>query len=356
MAKKPPIKISKKTLTKPSSILPLKAYGYLVLGIAIFLLYYFTLASNTNFRSSKYYLVVPPKTTVVALTEQLSAKGFLMNKYTLKLMARAMNWNHVKPGLYVIKKGWGNVHLISHLQNTPPLKYQQVSVKSYRNRSNIIRNICKQTNLNFKKFYECLNDEPFLQSLDFDKESVYVLFFPQKCPVPLNTTATEVLEVLKSSFDQYWTEEKLENLKNSRLDPIQATVLSTIVYAETKNLFEMPIIAGVYINRLFRGMRLESDPTLVFAKGDFKLQRIYKKHTQTSSNYNTYRKKGLPPGPIGEINLASLDAVVNYTEHDYIFFCANGNLTGTHIYAETYHEHKSNASKYRSALNRRQIK
>lgn len=355
MAKKNQIKRSKSN-SSTSSILPPKAYGYLALGLAIFLLYYFTLASNTNFRSSKYYLVVRPNTSVFKLSKQLSEKGLLKNKYTFKWLANAMNWNKVKPGLYVIKRGWGNVHLISYLQNTAPLKYQQVSVKSYRNRSNIIRNICKQTNLDFKKFYECLNDRSFLKSLDLNKESVFVLFFPQNCPVPLPTSAKELLEVLKSSFDQYWTEEKIEALENSRLGPIEATVLSTIVYAETKNLFEMPIIAGVYINRLFRGMRLESDPTLVFAKGDFNVKRIYQKHTQTSSDYNTYRKKGLPPGPIGEINLAALDAVVNYTEHDYIFFCANGDLTGTHIYAETYHEHKSNARNYRSALNKRQIK
>ena len=337
-------------------ILTPKMYGYLSLALIISLLYYFTLASNLSFKSQKYFLVVTPNTSVEKLANTLSSKGIIKNKYTFKAIAKAMQWKQVNSGMYEIQKGWGNVHLISYLQNTTPFKYRQLQVRSYRNRSNIIRHICKQANLNFKQFYESLNDVPLLKSLGFSKESIFVIFLPNKYEVPVNTTAKQILEILTSHFEQYWTDEKMEALSNSRLDPIKATVLSTIVFAETKNIFEMPIIAGVYINRLNRGMRLESDPTLVFAKGDFSMKRIYRKHTQQDSDYNTYRKKGLPPGPIGVINHAAIEAVVNYTEHDYIFFCANQNLNGTHLYSETYHEHKQHAARYRGALNKHKVK
>ena len=344
-----------KSTTKPSIITP-KAYSYLAIIIAIAILYYFTLASNLSFKSQKYFLVVAPNTSVESLANKLSSKGILKNKYTFKAIASAMQWKKVNSGMYEIHKGWGNVHLISYLQNTEPVKYRQLQVRSYRNRSNIIRHICKQANLNFKQFYECLNDVPFLKSLGFSKESVFVIFLPNKYEVPINTSAKQVLEILTSHYEQYWTDEKIDALSNSRLDPIKATVLSTIVFAETKNLFEMPIVAGVYINRLNRGMRLESDPTLVFAKGDFSMKRIYRKHTQQDSDYNTYRKKGLPPGPIGEINYAAIESVINYTEHDFIFFCANQSLNGTHLYSETYNEHKQHAAKYRGALDKRKVK
>ncbi len=339
-----------------SFVISAKTYGYIVSFLAIATLYYLTLASNLDFKSQKYFLVITPNTSVQSLANTLSSKGILKNKYTFQAIAKAMQWKQAKSGMYAIQAGWGNVHLVSHLQNTQPIKYRQIQVSSYRNRSNIIRQICKQTNLNFKQFYECLNDNALLKLLGFTKESIYVIFLPNQYYVPVHTSPKEILEILTSQFEQYWTEDKIETLSNSKLDPIQATILATIVFAETKNLFEMPVIAGVYINRLNRGMRLESDPTIVFAKGDFSMKRIYQKHTQQDSQYNTYRKKGLPPGPIGEINIAAIEAVVNYIEHDYIFFCASPNLNGTHLYSETYHEHKQHAAKYRGALNKRKIK
>lgn len=353
-------KIIRKKSIKPTlkrhKLLSGKFYGYMSLGIFIAAFYFLAFASNLSIRSDKYYLVIKPHTTIDVLADSMVSVGVLKYKFSFAWVAKAMQFQVPKSGLYTLQRGWGNVRLVANLAHTAPQKYRYINVKTFRNRSNIIRHICKETNLDFKVFYEALNDVIHLKTLDLNKESVFVIFLPNQYAIPTSTTPTEVIEILKSYFDQYWNAERTDLIAEAKLDPVQATILSSIVFAETKSLFEMPIIAGVYINRLQRGMRLESDPTLVFAQGDFSLKRIYNKHTQSTSGYNTYRKKGLPPGPIGALNWAAVNAVINFTEHDYIFFCAHENLEGTHIYTETYHEHKRNAGRYRSALNKRKIK
>lgn len=345
-----------KPTLKPHKLLKGKFYGAMTLGIITAVFYFLAFASNLSIRSDKFYLVIKPHTTIDALADSMVSAGILKYKFSFIWVAKAMQFQVPKSGLYTLHRGWGNVRLVANLAHTAPQKYRYLTVKTFRNRSNVIRHICKETNLDFKAFYETLNDVTHLKTLGLNKESVFVIFLPTKYAIPINTTTIEIIEILKASFDQYWNADRTELIGEAKLDPIQATILSSIVFAETKTLFEMPIIAGVYINRLQRGMRLESDPTLVFAQGDFSLKRIYNKHTQSTSGYNTYRKKGLPPGPIGSLNWAAMDAVINYTEHDYIFFCAHENLGGTHIYSETYHEHKRNAGRYRSAINKRKIK
>lgn len=341
---------------KGKKFLSRKFYGYLAAGFLFAFLYFIALSSNLVIRSPKFFVVVKNPTTPELLAQEWVDKGILKFKFPFVWVADVMQFDVVKPGLYIVERGWGNVRLIANLQNKKPLAHKSISVKSYRNRSNIIKHLCKETGLDFKAFYDALNDVAFLKSLGLNKESVFVIFMPMVYDIPSNTNPSQVLELLKSHFDHYWNSDRTARAASARLNPIEATILSSIVYAETKAPFEMPIIAGVYINRLHKGMRLESDPTLVFAKGDFSMKRIYHKHTQSSSNYNTYRKKGLPPGPIGPLNFTAIEAIVNYTEHDYIFFCANDDLSGTHIYAETYHEHKLNARKYRAALNKLKIK
>ncbi|TAH26437.1 MAG: endolytic transglycosylase MltG [Cytophagales bacterium] len=331
---------------------------YLFFGISICLIaiYFIGFAQNLNIKSNKYYLAIPKTYTTESLIEHLNKNDLIKVSFTFAWTAKVLNLKKIKPGLYTLNKNWGNLRLISSIENQSPKPYLKHDIKSYRNRSNIVKDLCKKTNLSFIDFYKALNDSSFLSRLELTKESVYALFLPLKTSIPKKTNSYEVIEIIKSNFDEYWTSSRQDGIANSKLNPIEATILSSIVFAETKNINEMPLIAGVYINRLKRGMRLESDPTLVFAKGDFSMHRIYQKHTQSNSHYNTYRKKGLPPGPIGVLNLSALDAVVNYTEHDYIFFCANEDFSGTHVYSETFFEHKKKAIRYRKALNKKNIK
>ena len=139
------------------------------------------------------------------------------------------------------------------------------------------------------------------------------------------------------------------------LTPNEAYVLTSIVYSETKNKEEMPTIAGVYLNRIQKKMRLESDPTLLFAKNKLGAKRVFFKDKEINSPYNTYKYKGLPPGPIYIVPTWVIDKVLEYEGHDYLYFCANPNFSGVHLFAETFEEHKENAQRYRNKLNEKKI-
>jgi UPF0755 protein len=140
------------------------------------------------------------------------------------------------------------------------------------------------------------------------------------------------------------------------LSPYEISTLASIVEQETKKNDEKPIVAGVYLNRLAKGMKLEADPTLIFALGDFSIKRVLNIHKEIDSKYNTYLHIGLPPGPISIPEISSIDAVLNYSSHDYLFFCAREDLSGYHAFAVTYAQHLVNAKKYHTELNRRNIK
>jgi UPF0755 protein len=140
------------------------------------------------------------------------------------------------------------------------------------------------------------------------------------------------------------------------LTPIEVATLASIVEEETANQAEKPMVAGLYINRLKRGMLLQADPTVKFSMGDFELRRILYRHLEVDSPYNTYKHAGLPPGPIRVPSYQGLESVLNYTKHNYIYMCAKEDFSGTHNFAVTSAQHAANARKYQQALNRKGIR
>ena len=158
---------------------------------------------------------------------------------------------------------------------------------------------------------------------------------------------------MRQESDKFWTSRDAK-LSRSGLTRQQAYILASIVYEETKRKNEMPRVAGVYVNRLKRGMPLQADPTC--AVGDFALRRVLNRHLEVDSPYNTYKYPGLPPGPICMPSIDALDGVVDFENHDYLYFCAKDDLSGAHAFARTLAEHNRNAQAYARALNRRGIR
>ena len=160
---------------------------------------------------------------------------------------------------------------------------------------------------------------------------------------------------MKKESDRFWKNRDAK-LARTGLSRDEATTLASIVYEETKRKDEMPVVAGVYINRLKRGMPLQADPTVKFAIGDFSIKRVLYAHLAVDSPYNTYKYPGLPPGPICMPSIAAIDAVLDYADHDYLYFCAKDDLSGAHNFAKTLAEHNRNAAAYVRALNRLKVK
>jgi len=140
------------------------------------------------------------------------------------------------------------------------------------------------------------------------------------------------------------------------LTPQQVSALASIVKGEALHQDEMPMIAGLYLNRLKKGMLLQADPTVIFANNDFTIRRVLNKHLRTDNPYNTYIYRGLPPGPISIPSIAAIDAVLNFKQHDYIYMCAKDDFSGYHNFAKTETEHLINARKFQQALDARNIK
>ena len=176
------------------------------------------------------------------------------------------------------------------------------------------------------------------------------MFIPNTYEVYANIEPDRLLERLYSEYGFFWNEERSGKAKRLGLTPIETSVLASIVQAETIKRAEAPIIAGLYLNRLKKGIPLQADPTLVFAVGDFTLKRVLNEHKEIDSPYNTYMYPGLPPGPINMPEISSIDAVLNYFVSEYYYMCAKEDFSGNHNFTKSYSQHLKNASKYQRAL------
>ena len=181
------------------------------------------------------------------------------------------------------------------------------------------------------------------------------LFIPNTYQVYYDISGKQLLERMQSEYQRFWNDTRTAKASKIGLDQKEVSVLASIVQAESIKKEESKIIAGLYKNRLDKGIALQADPTLVFASGDFSLKRVLNIHKEVDSPYNTYKNRGLPPGPINMPTIAALDAVLNYEEHQYLYFCAKEDFSGYHTFAETLSEHNINARKFQRALNRQRI-
>ena len=203
---------------------------------------------------------------------------------------------------------------------------------------------------------DVMRNEQMRKELGYVKDSTIAMFIPNTYQVFSNITPEDLLRRISRENSRFWNEERTSKLERCKLSKYEVMTLASIVYEETKCIEEMPRVAGVYINRLRKKMRLQADPTVKYAVGDFAIKRVLKSHTEYDSPFNTYKYAGLPPAPICIPSIEAIDAVLNYEKHSYIYFCASPKFDVSHLFARTLNEHNSNAAKYRKALDRLGIK
>ena len=200
------------------------------------------------------------------------------------------------------------------------------------------------------------NDPEVCGEYNLDTNTVVSVLIPNTYEVYWNISPEDFLRKMYNESRKFWTEERLDKARAMNLNTIEVLILASIVDAETANSKEKPIIAGVYVNRLRKGMPLQSCPTVKYALGEFGLHRVYEKMLRTPSPYNTYIHTGLPPSPIRIPTVDGIDAVLNYTKHNFLYMCAKEDLSGTHNFAASYSEHSVNARKYAKAMDGRRIR
>jgi len=298
-------------------------------------------------------LEIPTGTDFEKLQNLLSEKEILKDSKSFELVSKLMKYSKVKPGLYQIEDGWNNRELISKLRSG-----RQTPIKLTINNFRTLPDLCgffgskfEQDSLSFLKY---LNSTASDKS-DYTKENLLSLFIPNSYEFYWNTSPEKLLSRFKKEHKKFYTTKRLNLLKKVDLTREEVYTLASIVQKETLVNDEKPTVAGVYINRLRRGQLLQADPTVVFANGDFSIRRVLNKHLAKDSPYNTYMYEGLPPGPICMPDVSSIDAVLNYEKHKYLYFCASTDNSGRHQFAKTLIEHNRNANRYRAYLNKQRI-
>lgn len=263
--------------------------------------------------------------------------------------------NTFKPGRYRLERGMDVIEVARMLKlgNQTPVR---LVISEARTPEELAARLSRQLEADSVSFVRAIRNDSLARAAGFDSVTLFSVFLPDTYEVYWTITPEQLVRRMKREYDAFWSGSRDERLGKIGMSRLEAQTLASIVYEETKVVEEMPRIAGVYVNRLRRGIPLQACPTVKYAMGDFSLQRLLYEHLKFRSPYNTYINKGLPPSPICIPSKAAIDAVLNYERSDYLYFCARPEFDGRHNFARTLSEHNENARKYSRALAGRGIK
>ena len=268
---------------------------------------------------------------------------------------------YLSPGFYQIGKSNSSVYVARMLNNGWQSPVNLTLSGSLRQNDDIARRIASQMMAASTEIIKAMKDEKFLAAYGVTPRTVFSLIIPDTYEMYWTASVEDIFARFKQEYDKFWTEENVAKARKLNLSKQQVSILASIVRAESNHTPELPRIAGVYLNRLKTGMLLQADPTVAFCY-DYKPNRILKRHLEVDSRYNTYKYPGLPPGPICVPSRECLEAVLNpdfggsYGAGGNLYFCANPDFSGTHVFARTLSDHNANAASFQAELNRRNIK
>ena len=290
-------------------------------------------------------------TDYAGFLDSLEKSGAVRNMATFKFVARQMKLSETfKPGHYELQGGLSNQYIervFSHGWQTPVKLLIRPCVRDLGKMSALL---ARQLEADSTEIAAAIGDRQIMDSHGFNRYTYLAMFIPDTYEVYWTVTPLQLLDRISKEYDAFWNDARVAKARAAGLSREQVITLASIVIEETKYEPEMPTIAGVYINRLRRGMLLQADPTVKYAVNDPSLRRILNVHLQVDSPYNTYRHAGLPPGPITTPTKAAIDAVLGYQHHDYLYFCADASFNGRHRFATTLSGHMENARRFHAAL------
>ncbi|MFY7729858.1 MAG: endolytic transglycosylase MltG [Flavobacterium sp.] len=256
---------------------------------------------------------------------------------------------NVKAGKFILTKDMSSNDIIIALRNPVPVK---VSFNNQETIQNLAGRLSHQLEPDSLAILNAFTDKAFLDENGLNADNVLSIFIPNSYEFYWNTTATKVRDKMIKEYRKFWTPARIAKAEALNLTPLQVSALASIVHKETVKTDERPRVAGVYLNRLAKGMKLEADPTVIYSvkkqSGNFDqvIKRVLYKDLVIDSPYNTYKYNGLPPGPIAMPDITAIDAVLNPEKHNYIYFCASVANFGYHEFAVTPAQHEVNRQKY----------
>ncbi len=331
------------------------AAGIVLLFMLVAALYAYRIIFAPFSPAETAYIYIDEERNYEEVILQLKEKAGLPSERIFRFLAERMNYpGSVKSGRYAICEGMTMPDVIRMLRsgNQAPLN---ITFNNIRTPEDLAGRLAGQLMIDSLTLLETLRDHAVAEKLGFNNETILAMFIPNTYEVYWDMNAEELMQRMKKEYERFWNDNRRKKAEERGLTPVEIAILASIVEEEATYADEYPIVAGLYLNRLKKGMRLEADPTVKFAVGDFSLRRILYKHLEVESPYNTYKREGLPPGPIRIPSIAAIDATLSPQQHNYLFMCAKDDLSGRHNFAVTHAEHMRNAARYQRALNQRGI-
>ncbi len=340
----------------------MKKYKYIIAGLTFVLLIIITLygilfSPNIKLQKDKIFIDVPRNITVDSLSAILAP--YLKNKTTFKLAAKLKRFKKPYRGRYEINNMMNNNSLINLIRIG---KNVEVRV-TFNNQNSIpelagrISHLIEPDSLDL---LQVMTDAEFVREKGFSQDNILLMYIPDTYRFFYNTSSEKFRAKMWQAYRKFWTEKRRQQAEKLGLTPIKVGILASIIQKESTKSSELPRIAGVYLNRLKKGMLLQADPTVVYAYRqqygkDLVIKRVLNKHKAVDSPYNTYKYAGLPPGPICMPDIQAIKAVLNYEKHQYYYFVADFNKPGYHIFSKTLGEHNHRAGQYHKSLNKHGI-
>ncbi len=329
--------------------------GTTLLSSFAFYTYQILFTPNIQVDKEETYVYIPSDADFKFVQNSLYDLKMVNDLVAFSFLAKLLDYDEaIKPGRYKLTKNMSNLDAIRLLRSgaqTPT----KIIFNNVRKLEDMAGALTENIEVSESTMKSLLLDSSIQAAYGFEKETFITMFIPNTYEVYWNIKPKEVLDKMKKEYDRFWNAERLARADSINMTPNEVGTLASIVLAESSKKDEQPMIAGVYMNRLRRGIALQADPTLIFAHDDYTIKRVLHEHKKIDSPYNTYKYPGLPPGPIRLPSISAIDAVLNFSTHEYYYFCAKEDFSGYHNFAKNLDEHLRNARKYQRALNQRKV-
>ena len=341
-----------------------KLFFIIMIICLVFGLYFFYLFNktffwdNTKFVKEVKYIYIKDGETFESLCDQLSPYLNSISDFTIAAKKKGYI-NNIKPGKYAINKGSNNNEIINSLRSKNLTV--KVTFNNQERLEDLAGRVAEQIAPDSITLLRAFSDTIFLKKNGFTKYDALSMYLPNTYEFFWDSSALKFREKMWKSYKKFWTKARVKKANEIGLNPKNVISLASVVQKESQKSDERPKVAGVYINRLKRKMKLQADPTIIYAlklkyeNFDTVIKRVLYKDLKIKSPFNTYLKRGLPPGPITMPDLSTIDAVLNYERHNFLYFVANPNQPGYHLFATNARSHNKNKKIYTDWLNRNRV-
>jgi len=328
------------------------AIGFIITGLKAYQYYQYAFSPNVKKTGT---IIIPINATYQQVLDSLKKKEILINEKAFKWVAKKKNYPlNIKTGHFEFKSGMNTNQIVNMLKAglQKPVSVIINNLRTINQLAGIVSHYIAPDSLSLLK---SLKDTVLIKKLGYNKYTFPVIFIPNTYQFYWTTTPEKFILRMNREYKKFWNEKREKEAKTIGLSPIEVITLASIVQEETNKKKEKPIIAGLYLNRLKKGIPLQSDPTIKYALNDFSVRRILNKYLEIDSPYNTYKYAGLPPGPINFPEISSIESVLNPDSNNYIYMCAKEDFSGYHNFTNNLRTHINNARKYQRALTKMKI-